>query len=101
MPAETVNVVVASDGVNETPSGWFEVELDTEEGERIKASTKDKEVADAALEIMGEPTTAKISRVVKGRFTNIYLNEINGTAGAKPKRSAASVSDGGSGGFAA
>jgi hypothetical protein len=79
MSTQTVEVVEV-DGPN--PQGWFEITL--EDG--TKVSTRDEIVAKEAFQNRGTEVEANISEVVKGRFTNRYLNEINGVRGKAPKR---------------
>lgn len=77
--AETV-VIKGVDGPN--PSGWYEVEL--EDGR--KPSTKDEDVAQAAFARRGESAEVVIGEQVKGNFTNLYLNQIDGIGNVKPTR---------------
>lgn len=75
---ETV-IVKEVDGPN--ASGWYEVEL--EDGR--KASTKNEEMAKTAFQSRGSEVPVEISERVNGKFTNIYLNEIDGIKDT-PKR---------------
>lgn len=71
--AETVDVIVEKvDGPNS--NGWYEVEFTGGN----KASTKDENLAKAAFQSRGTEVSAVISEVTKGKYTNVYLNEIDG-----------------------
>jgi hypothetical protein len=63
------------DGPNS--NGWYEVEF---EG-GVKASTKDEDVAQEAFKARGTEVEAVIAEVTKGKFTNVYLNSVNGVGG--------------------
>lgn len=77
---ETVVTVEKVDGPNS--NGWYDVTF--EDGR--KAATKNEEVAKHAFQSRGTSVTAVISEVVNGKFTNIYLNEIDGVKdGFKPR----------------
>jgi len=62
-------------------NGWREVTF--EDGR--KASTKDEDIAKEAFQSRGNPVEAVISVSKNGKFTNTYLNQINGVGEAKPK----------------
>src|SRR6476661_1650833 len=67
------------DGPNS--NGWYEILLEDDR----KVSTKDEDVAKAAFQSRGSEAEAVISSTVKGKFTNIYLNQINGVGEVRPK----------------
>lgn len=86
-------IVDKVDGPN--TNGWYEVHF--EDG--VVATTKNEDVAKTAFQSRGSEVPVVISERVNGRFTNIYLNEIDGVKdtprkGAKAK---ASTTSGGSG----
>lgn len=60
------------DGPNS--NGWYEVTFDNGD----KASTKNEELAKAAFQSRGGEVSAVVSEVKNGKFTNVYLNEIDG-----------------------
>lgn len=72
MTEPTLVTVEKVDGPNS--NGWWEVTF--EDGK--KASTKNEDVAKAAFQSRGGEVPAVISEVVNGKFTNVYLNEIDG-----------------------
>ena len=77
--------VVGVDGPNS--NGWYEAEL--EDGRKV--STKDEEVAKEAFQSRGSEVDAIISSSTKGKFTNVYLNQINGVGNARPPRKTVSA----------
>ena len=81
MATETVTIEEV-DGPN--ANGFYEVTL----GDGRKASTKDDDIAQAAFAVRGGEAEVSLGTQTKGKFTNIYLNEVNGVRGAAPKRTA-------------
>lgn len=79
---ETITVKEV-DGPNS--NGWYEVLLD----DGRKVSTKDEAVAKAAFQSRDVEAEAVISSQTKGKFTNVYLNQINGVGETRPKKPAA------------
>jgi len=86
--AETLSLAVKEvDGPN--AQGWFEVVFEDDS----KASTKSEELAKAAFQSRGTIADVVVSRVTKGKYTNVYLNEINGVKDS-PKPRAKTASNG-------
>jgi hypothetical protein len=74
------NVIVETvDGPNS--NGFYDVIFD----DGRKAATKNEDLAKEAFQSRGVEVPVVISERVNGRFTNIYLNEINGVKDS-PKR---------------
>src|SRR6476659_5794621 len=74
--AETLTKEVKSDdGTND--NGWFDVEF----ADGTVAATKDEEVSKAAFQARGTEAEVEIGTQTKGKFTNVYLNKINGVGG--------------------
>lgn len=90
---EMIVTVEKVDGPNS--NGWYEVVF--EDGS--KASTKNDDLAKEAFQSRGTEVPAVVSTVENGKFTNVYLNEINGVKDAFKKgskaRSASSAPKGG------
>lgn len=80
------------DGPNS--NGWYEV---TFEGGKV-ATTKNEELAKAAFQSRGGEVAVVISERVNGRFTNVYLNEIDGVKDTPRKGKATTASAPKSGG---
>lgn len=77
----TVTVEVKDvDGPN--ANGWYEITFD----DGTKASTRSEEVAKAAFQSRDAMAEARITESTSGRFTNRYLNEINGVSDGGPKK---------------
>lgn len=90
---EDTMIVEKVDGPN--TNGWYTV---TFEGGR-EATTKNEDLAKTAFQSRGSEVPVVISERVNGKFTNVYLNEIDGVKDT-PKRSgkpAATASKGSSG----
>lgn len=72
----TETVVVES--VNDKRNGWYEVSL----ADGRVVSTNSAEIAGIAGTVEGTEAEVKLSDpLVRGKFTTIYLNEINGVKG--------------------
>lgn len=71
---ETVTIKEVTDKGN----GWFEVALD---GDERVLSTKKSKLAELANASVGGTVEVKINTREKGRFTDHYLEEINGENG--------------------
>lgn len=71
-------------------NGWYEVIFEN----GVKASTKNEDMAKTAFQSRGSEVPVVLTERVSGKFTNVYLNEIDGFKdAAKPKKSAARMSD--------
>lgn len=88
MPESLSLAVKDVDGPN--PSGWYEVLF--EDDAYPKASTKNEELAKVAFQSRGSEAEVTLSKVVKGKFTNIYLNAINGVKDTPVKRAGTAAS---------
>lgn len=79
--ADTLNLEI-NDVSEPNANGWYEVEF----SDGTKASTKSEELAKQAFQSRGTIATVVISEQKSGKFTNRYLNEINGVKDAPRPR---------------
>src|SRR6476620_12493029 len=86
---ETLSLAVKEvDGPN--TNGWYDV-LFEDGSTPPKASTKSEELAKAAFQSRGTEAEVVISTVKSSKFTNIYVNEINGVKDTPKRRSGSSA----------
>lgn len=90
----TQNLIVERvDGPND--NGWYDITF--ESGER--AATKNEELAKAAFQSRGSEVPVVMSTRVSGKFTNVYLNEIDGMKDTPKKGARKAPATVASGGF--
>lgn len=87
-----METVIVKDVSEPNERGWYTVEL--EDGRT--PTTKNPEVAKAAFQSRGTEVPVKINEQTSGKFTNLYINEVDGIKDAPKRGASASRSTGSS-----